>query len=110
MLVKYRAEGFAHVISPNPAGGAYVAFVINSRAGKFPVRVNVPQIFLHGRYLERESYRAALLIIKSKFTEIDCGEPSELVFLANMPSRVREQLLPRVDDLPMLEDGGNHGT
>jgi hypothetical protein len=103
LLLKYNAKGFAHVVSPNPAEGVFVAFALVTKQGEFTVRVNVPSIFIKGRYLERESYRAALLIIKSKFIEIDMGEPAELVFLGNMPGSQREKLLPHVDELPMLE-------
>lgn len=58
--------------------------------------------------VEKESYRAALLIIKSKFTEIECGEPADLVFLPNMPTRQREMLLPHVPDTPL--DGMKEGV
>jgi hypothetical protein len=104
VLGKYHAEGFAHVVNPFKGGGIYIAFIASTRVGKLPVRVEVPQVFYKGQYLERESYRALFLIIKSKFTQIECGEPAELVFLPNVPSNQREKLLPHVDDLPMLEE------
>lgn len=104
LLAKYNAnESFAHVDQPEAQGGSYIAFVITTRFGRVPIRVNVPKIYVQNKYYERESYRNVLLLIKSKLIEVDCGEPIEHVFLANMPDSWREKLLPRMNDLPLLE-------
>jgi len=104
LLRKYGAKGFAHVISPNSEQGAYIAFIIPTKLGDVPVRIVVPSIYLNGRFRELESYRAAVLIIKSKFLEIELGEPAEQVFLGNMASNIRDKLLPHIE-IPMLEAG-----
>ena len=104
LLHKYAAdEFFAHIQQPEEASGSYIAFVIKTRVGNVPVRVVVHRVYFNGRYLERESYRAALLTIKSKLTEVDMGEPIEHVFLANMASISRDRLLPKIN-VPLLEE------
>ena len=103
-IEKYNGKGWIHAIKPN--GDAFIGFIIDMGHYKdVPVRMEVPRIYYRDKYLEKESYRALLLIVKSKMVEIETGEPIERVFLANIPTQFRTQMMPHVADLDLLTDG-----
>jgi len=107
ILEKFKCKGFAYVNNPF-TNELYIAFTIDVKnIGNVPVRIDIPQFYCNGKYLEKPSYRAMVMLVKSKLTQVDLGEPIEMVFLPNIPSNVRLKLLPKTNDLPMLKDDKN---
>lgn len=93
----------------NPyTGEKFIAFTIPSKIGNIPVRIDVPEMYYKKKFLKRASYRALLLLVKSKLTQVELGEPLELVFLPNMGAKHVQELLPEPKPQLMLEEMNQH--
>jgi len=113
ILEKFDAVGFNYVEDPIHDEKSIAFFLKTQRFGLMPVRINIPEIYLKSKrngkpdtYLERESYRALVLLLKSRLTEIELGESIEAVFLLDMVTAgqgtVRDRLLGQNSELPKL--------
>lgn len=83
----------------------FISFTIPTKIGDIPVRIDVPEIWYKQRYLERESYRALVLLVKSKLVQVELGEPLGVVFLPNVAAKYVQELLPEPKDVPLLRGG-----
>ncbi|MHA1892090.1 MAG: hypothetical protein ACTSYS_13940 [Promethearchaeota archaeon] len=93
LLMKYNCLWVGDVQNPY-TGEKFISFMIPSKIGDIPVKISVPEIWYKNKYLKRESYRALVLLIKSKLILVDLGEPMELVFLPNVSTKHMKDLLP----------------
>jgi hypothetical protein len=102
IITKFNAIGFNFTDDPI-LKIKFIAFMIETqRFGTIPIRVEIPEIFVKNkqtgqtRYLERESYRALILLLKAKLTEIECGKSPESVFLLDAITNDGKPLLERL--------------
>lgn len=109
-LKKYGCQGFQYTEHPDTNQKA-IRFYVPSDTGRLLVHLDIPEIhekMISGKtkYLEKESYRALVLIVKAKLNLIELGEPIEEVFLLNMitpDGKMLKNILTK--DLPLLTQG-----
>jgi len=99
ILSKFNFKGFGWMNNP-VTGEMFIAFLMDVNGIDVPVRIDVPQIYYKGKYLEKESFRALVILVKSKITQIDLGESKEIVFLPNIPRQLVAGLLPEGKNVP----------
>lgn len=112
ILKKFNSEGFQFTEDPFTKE-IYITFLINSKhIGLIPIRIYLPRIYLDTqrikmRFLEKESFRVLVLILKAKLQLFELGESIENIFLPNILIN-KTELLGEVmvkDHLPALVSG-----
>lgn len=111
-LKKYGCQGFQYAEHPD-TNQKIIRFYIPTPNGRLLIHVDIPEIhekMKSGtiRYLENESYRALVLIMKAKLNLVELGEPIEEVFILNMVSpdgKLLKDVLMK--DIPLLTRGEN---
>lgn len=114
-LKKYGCQGYQYTEHPDSNEKA-IRFYIPTPQGRLLIHIEIPEIHEKKKsgkteYLENESFRALVLIIKAKLNLVELGEPIEEVFLLNMVTPdgklLKDVITP---DLPLLarnNEGGN---
>ena len=108
ILRKFGCKGFQ--LTEVPDGSAYIRFLMPTPVGNIPVHVDIPEIRIRQKkgtkYLEKESYRALVLILKAKFNLVELGEPIQEVFFLNAVTPDGHLLKEKMmSDLPLLTQG-----
>lgn len=114
ILDKFGAKAFAFATYPEKEE-EYIGFLLETKFGKLQVRIDIPRIYLknsanpRGKYLEKESYRALVLLVKAKLQQIDLGEPIEVVFFQNLTAGARAAVLAKAKELLPFNSGNGGG-
>lgn len=111
MLKKYGCKGFTSAESREDERRKAIKFFAPTTNGDLPIILEAPEIYVTTRkgekYLEKESYRALALIVKSKLVTVDLGlETVQDAFILDVitsDGRKMKDLITK--DIPLLTQG-----